>query len=301
MIFVAIVSCTLKMSISGGWPGGTVVKFAYFTSTALGPPVRILGIDLHTAHRAMLWEHPIQSRRRLAQVWAQGPSSSSKRKNMSISNHLLPLYRNTNDFRMLTLYPMTLLHSFMNSSSLFFCYILKDFLRRQSCHLWKKTVLLLPFQSVCLLFDFLAISHQLRIQCGVDWRQWEWMSLPWSWLTGEAFSLTVCDNCRFSWMPCIKIKFPLLLLSWTFINGCRISSNAFSACHMIFLFNLVVWWITLFYFLSYCLFFFPVISPGFTISISNFSCSTYNEHFSTSGKIWKYCSHIGPPCPSFML
>ena len=120
MIFVAIVSCTLKMSISGGQPGGTVVKFAYFTSTALGSRVRILGMDPHTAHRAMLWQHPIQSRRRLAQVWAQGPSSSSKRKNMSISNHLLPPYRNTNDFRMLTLYPMTLLHSFMNSSSLFF-------------------------------------------------------------------------------------------------------------------------------------------------------------------------------------
>ena len=38
-----------------GQPGGTVVKFACSTSEAQGLPVRIPGVDLHTAWQAMLW------------------------------------------------------------------------------------------------------------------------------------------------------------------------------------------------------------------------------------------------------
>ena len=41
-----------------GWPGGTVVKFACPASVAWGSRVQIQGADLHTAHQAMLWQHP---------------------------------------------------------------------------------------------------------------------------------------------------------------------------------------------------------------------------------------------------
>ena len=41
-----------------GWPGGVVVNFVCPASAALGSQVQILGVDLHTAHQAMLWWHP---------------------------------------------------------------------------------------------------------------------------------------------------------------------------------------------------------------------------------------------------
>ena len=41
-----------------GWPTGIVVKFAWSALVAWGSPVWILGTDLHTAHQAMLWQHP---------------------------------------------------------------------------------------------------------------------------------------------------------------------------------------------------------------------------------------------------
>ena len=41
-----------------GQPRGVVVKFAHSISIAQGSQVQILGMDLHTAHQAMLWQHP---------------------------------------------------------------------------------------------------------------------------------------------------------------------------------------------------------------------------------------------------
>ena len=38
---------------------GLVVKFTHSSSAAQGSQVQILGIDLHTTHQAMLWQHPI--------------------------------------------------------------------------------------------------------------------------------------------------------------------------------------------------------------------------------------------------
>ena len=43
---------------SGCRPGGTVVKFVHSSSVAQSSQVPILGVDLHTAHQAMLWWHP---------------------------------------------------------------------------------------------------------------------------------------------------------------------------------------------------------------------------------------------------
>ena len=43
---------------TGGWPGGIMVKFAHSTSAAQDSGVWISGVDLHTAHQAMLWQHP---------------------------------------------------------------------------------------------------------------------------------------------------------------------------------------------------------------------------------------------------
>ena len=64
---------------SMGWPGGVVVKFVHSTSSARGLRVQIPGADLHTTHlsHALVPSH-IRSRRRLAQMLAQGQSSSPK-------------------------------------------------------------------------------------------------------------------------------------------------------------------------------------------------------------------------------
>ena len=47
-------------TVRGGQPCGQVVKVAHSTSVAWGSLVPILGADLHTVHRAMLWRHPMQ-------------------------------------------------------------------------------------------------------------------------------------------------------------------------------------------------------------------------------------------------
>ena len=39
-----------------GWPSDVVVKFMHFASAAWGLQVQILGMDLHTAHQAILWQ-----------------------------------------------------------------------------------------------------------------------------------------------------------------------------------------------------------------------------------------------------
>ena len=43
-----------------GQPGGIVVEFTRCTLVAWGLWVWILGVNLHTAHQAMLWRHPTQ-------------------------------------------------------------------------------------------------------------------------------------------------------------------------------------------------------------------------------------------------
>ena len=42
-----------------GQPGGLVVEVTPSASTAWGSQVQMLGMDLHTTHQAMLWQHPI--------------------------------------------------------------------------------------------------------------------------------------------------------------------------------------------------------------------------------------------------
>ena len=39
-------------------PGGRVVQFVHSTLVTQGSQVQIPGVNLHTAHRAMLWQHP---------------------------------------------------------------------------------------------------------------------------------------------------------------------------------------------------------------------------------------------------
>ncbi|MPX07476.1 hypothetical protein C0133_08860, partial [Moraxella catarrhalis] len=48
---------TLKAQ-SRSWPGSVVVKFTGSALVAWVSWVRIPGADLHTAHQAMLWQHP---------------------------------------------------------------------------------------------------------------------------------------------------------------------------------------------------------------------------------------------------
>ena len=45
-----------KKQANWGQPVGAVVKFAYSASAAWSSPVRILGVDPHTACQAMLWQ-----------------------------------------------------------------------------------------------------------------------------------------------------------------------------------------------------------------------------------------------------
>ena len=45
-----------------GWPGGVVVKFVCSALAAQGSRVQIPGVDLHTTHQAMLWQHPTYKR-----------------------------------------------------------------------------------------------------------------------------------------------------------------------------------------------------------------------------------------------
>ena len=40
------------------WPGGIVVKFTHSALAAQGSLVWTLGADTHTAHQAMLQQHP---------------------------------------------------------------------------------------------------------------------------------------------------------------------------------------------------------------------------------------------------
>ena len=63
-----------------GRPSGVVVRFVHSASVAPGLWVWPLGVNLHTAHQAMLWQHPThRNRGRLAQMLAQGQSSLPKK------------------------------------------------------------------------------------------------------------------------------------------------------------------------------------------------------------------------------
>ena len=74
-------SPSFKKVVQGwGWPSGVVVKLVHSTSAAWGSQVQILGMDLYSAHLAMLLvAFHIQNRERLAQMLAQGQSSSPKK------------------------------------------------------------------------------------------------------------------------------------------------------------------------------------------------------------------------------
>ena len=61
-----------------GRPGAVAVKFARSASVARGSWVQILGMDLRDIYQAILWQHPTYNRGRLAQMLAQGQSSSQK-------------------------------------------------------------------------------------------------------------------------------------------------------------------------------------------------------------------------------
>ena len=62
-----------------GSPDGVVVKFTHSALAAQGSGVWILGTDLHTTHHAVV-ASDIQNRGRLAQILAEGQSSSPKKK-----------------------------------------------------------------------------------------------------------------------------------------------------------------------------------------------------------------------------
>ena len=60
-----------------GWPGGVAVKFVRSASVA---GVRMFGSQAQTTLQAVLWQCPTyKNRGRLAQMLAQGQSSSSKK------------------------------------------------------------------------------------------------------------------------------------------------------------------------------------------------------------------------------
>ena len=48
----------VKKIILTGRPRGVVVKFMCSALVAWGLQVQILGVDLHSADQAMLWQHP---------------------------------------------------------------------------------------------------------------------------------------------------------------------------------------------------------------------------------------------------
>ena len=63
-----------------GRPGGVAVKFTHSTSAAQGSRVRIPGVPTHCSSSHAVVALHIQNGGRLAQMLAQGQSSSSKKR-----------------------------------------------------------------------------------------------------------------------------------------------------------------------------------------------------------------------------
>ena len=77
----SVFSLKTKTKTTRGWPNGIMVNSTCSASAARGTLVQILGVGLHAAHQAMLWQASyIQNRGRLAQKLAQGHSSTPKKK-----------------------------------------------------------------------------------------------------------------------------------------------------------------------------------------------------------------------------
>ena len=71
----------------GAQPSDVVAWFVCSTLAAWGSQVRIPGTDVHTIHQATLWRIPtIKNIIRLAQMLAQGQSSSPKKIIIMIKN-----------------------------------------------------------------------------------------------------------------------------------------------------------------------------------------------------------------------
>ena len=72
-----------------------MVKFVHSASAGQGSQVWIPGVDLHTIHQAILWQHlTYKNRGRLAQMLAQGQCSSPKqRQRQSKTMKSLPVSR----------------------------------------------------------------------------------------------------------------------------------------------------------------------------------------------------------------
>ena len=79
---------TMKKHLMGAQPGGVVVKFMYSILAAHGLWVWMLSVDLHTGH-AVVASH-IQGRGRMAQMLAQGESSSPN-KQTNKQKHLMAI------------------------------------------------------------------------------------------------------------------------------------------------------------------------------------------------------------------
>ena len=53
----SVITTQVKKKLTGR-PRGVVIKFTCSTSVARSLQIQILGVDLHTAHKAMLWQRP---------------------------------------------------------------------------------------------------------------------------------------------------------------------------------------------------------------------------------------------------
>ena len=70
---MTLLNAALNMFDYGGWPGGSVVKFAHSALVAWFSLVRIPSVDLHIAYQATLWQAShIQNRGGWAWMLTQG-------------------------------------------------------------------------------------------------------------------------------------------------------------------------------------------------------------------------------------